>query len=716
MNTWNIHRMGCLARTSLVRTGLACALAALSCLPLAASANGGSFTFVPGKYFIKSGLASIYIDAVNGASAAGTLTYLRGKLNASREVWEVVSAGDGWFYIKSELGRYLEVKGGSTAVGTRTQLADFTGEDRQQWAIDYEAGGRWTLRSRVGTFLAAQGAATTWGTPASMADGGRGTDQPPEQEWVFESADGGFPLAGFVDMHTHPMSHLAFGGKLIHGAPDVMTLMPARKSGNGCVKYDRPWIVDDALSTDNPTHGGVGVDNQCGDSLRELIVGELESKLGASHHHHSDGARGYPFFVGWPAYDDITHQTMWIDWIRRAHADGLQVMVALAVNNETLAAAVMGPGDINGDDKASADVQIEELISMVARHGDFMQIAYTPAQLRDIVRSNKLAVVLGMEVDNIGNFHDDGTIDKNGGTVSEQRVHAELQRLWNKGVRYQFPIHLIDNKFGGTALYEDFFNLSNFHVNGKWWDLVCAGTGIGHRFVKNGFDAQLAAARAVKLGIDPLDEPPTPPSCPTGEGHRNAKDLSTLGEFAVKDMMKLGMLIDVDHMSADAVDDVLEIAETFDYPVNSGHNGLREGAQASENDRSIGVYKRIVGVGGMIGLGHTGSATTFQQMYAKVLMAVESGGIGLGTDVNGLWPLPGPDANAAAKIGPSLYSFGAKTWNYDFDGVAHYGLIGDFVASFSQLMTPAQSANFQRSADDFATMWENAERARINVQ
>ncbi|MDC8016168.1 membrane dipeptidase [Tahibacter soli] len=704
---------------------LAClALAVLASLPLAAQANGGSFTFAPGKYFIKSGLASIYIDPVNGASAAGTLTNLRGKLNMSREVWEVVPAGGGWFYIKSELGRYLEVKGGSAAVGTRTQLADFTGDDRQRWAIEYEAAGpRWTVRSHVGTFLSALGGATASGTPTAMADGGRRTDQPPEQEWVFESAGTGFPLAGFVDMHTHPMSHLAFGGKLIHGAPDIQTLMPAFKSGNDCVKYDRPWVVDDALSTDNPTHGGVGIDNLCGDSLREIIVGELENELGAAHHHHSDGARGYPWFVGWPAYNDITHQTMWIDWIRRAHEGGLKVMVALAVNNETLAAAVMGPGDINGDDKKSADVQIQEMKDMALRHGDFMQIAYTPAQLRDIVRSGKLAVVLGMEVDNIGNFHDDGTIVKTGGTASETKVHAELQRLWDKGVRYQFPIHLIDNKFGGTALYEDFFNLSNFHINGTWWDLVCAGTDIKHRFVKNGFDAALAAARAVKLGIDPFDEPPAPPVCASGVGHRNAKDLSTLGEFAVKDMMKFGMLIDVDHMSAFAVDDVLDLAETFGYPVNSGHNGLREGAQASENDRSIDVYKRIVDVGGMIGLGHTGSATSFQQMYAKVLDAMKLKvidpdriGIGLGTDVNGLWPLPGPPTSASAKIGPSPYTFGFRTWNYDSHGVAHYGLIGDFVTSFSQLMTPEQSGNFQRSADDFATMWENAERARINVQ
>ena len=263
-----------------------------------------------------------------------------------------------------------------------------------------------------------------------------------------------------------------------------------------------------------------------------------------------------PFFYGWPAHDDITHQVMWVDWIRRAHAGGLKVMVALAVNNATLAAAVMGPGDINGDDKSSTDVQVDEMILMAARNSDFMQIAYTPAQLRDIVRQGKLAVVLGMEVDNIGNFHKDAAITPQGSATAETKVHNELQRLWNKGVRYMFPIHLIDNKFGGTAIYEDFFNLSNYHQNDTWWDLVCAGSDIKHKFKKEGFDAALAAAKAVKLGIDAFREPPTPPSCTYG--HRNAKDLSPLGEFAVKDMMKMGMLIDVDHMSEDAVDDVLE--------------------------------------------------------------------------------------------------------------------------------------------------------------
>ena len=42
--------------------------------------------------------------------------------------------------------------------------------------------------------------------------------------------EGPLPLNGWADLHTHPMSHLAFGGKLFHGAPDVGSLLPALSS------------------------------------------------------------------------------------------------------------------------------------------------------------------------------------------------------------------------------------------------------------------------------------------------------------------------------------------------------------------------------------------------------------------------------------------------------------------------------------------------------
>ena len=38
------------------------------------------------------------------------------------------------------------------------------------------------------------------------------------------------PLHGWVDMHTHPMVNLGFGGKLVHGAPDIGSLITVDKN------------------------------------------------------------------------------------------------------------------------------------------------------------------------------------------------------------------------------------------------------------------------------------------------------------------------------------------------------------------------------------------------------------------------------------------------------------------------------------------------------
>jgi hypothetical protein len=98
---------------------------------------------------------------------------------------------------------------------------------------------------------------------------------------------------------------------------------------------------------------------------------------------------------------------MWWEWIKRARDGGQRVMVALATNNRLLAEALT-VGFADGgpqDDVASADVQIREMKNFVARHNDFMEVALDSASLERIVRSNRIAVVLGVEIDNIGNFN-----------------------------------------------------------------------------------------------------------------------------------------------------------------------------------------------------------------------------------------------------------------------------------------------------------------------
>ena len=85
-------------------------------------------------------------------------------------------------------------------------------------------------------------------------------------------------LRGFADLHTHPMVNLGFGGKLVHGGLDIGSLLTIDADCNHNV---RAKSIAQALDRDNGTHGGVGlsitgIDNPCGDNLREAIHGAFQ--------------------------------------------------------------------------------------------------------------------------------------------------------------------------------------------------------------------------------------------------------------------------------------------------------------------------------------------------------------------------------------------------------------------------------------------------------
>ena len=71
------------------------------------------------------------------------------------------------------------------------------------------------------------------------------------------------------------------------------------------------------------------------------------------------------------------------------------------------------------DDKASSALQIQEIKKLVSDHSDFMAVARTPDELRSIVQGGRLAVVLGVELDKIGNFNI-------GAGVTESTIDGEI--------------------------------------------------------------------------------------------------------------------------------------------------------------------------------------------------------------------------------------------------------------------------------------------------
>lgn len=570
------------------------------------------------------------------------------------------------------------------------------------------------------------------------------------------------PLTGFVDLHTHPLANLGFGGKLFYGGVDVGALLPADPD---CHHNVRATSEQQALGHDNSTHGGLDViHNICGDALRPPVIHALQSGLGGADP-PMDDTSGFPDFPNWPVWNDLTHQKMWVEWIRRSYQGGLRVIVALAVNNKTLGDMTAGPGDYLTDDKTSADLQIGEIKSFVSRHPDFMEVAFTSADVYRIVSANKLAVIIGIEVDHIGNFQ----TTQNPAVPSDAAVIAEINRLHAEGVRYIFPIHVLDNAFGGSAAYVNLFNVSNVRESGHPYALICADPkdNISYTYNNNDLGFENIVAQMVKTGmaVTSISYPP----CTSGQ--KNALPLTPSGVVAIKEMMRLGMLIDVDHMSQAAADQALALANLFGYPVNSGHNGVR-GPGGNERALRADQYLAIGKLHGMAGVGSGGiDAASWLVFYNRIIQAMGGGSIvaGFGTDTNGfalgmpprigygfvqctadclcesdllgaqkaacLNALPRCKASCAeqypnhtngAAEGASTVAYtsaflrstdGTKTWDYNRDGVAHYGMLPDFLQDVKSLPGGAPVvAGFMTGADYFYRTWKTAEAASVKVK
>jgi microsomal dipeptidase-like Zn-dependent dipeptidase len=532
-------------------------------------------------------------------------------------------------------------------------------------------------------------------------------------------------LRGFVDLHTHPMTNLAFGGKLFYGGVDVGSKLPADPD---CHHNVRAKCMQQALGHDASTHGPplneathpTHLDfshlNPCGDLIRWQVIHVVQQqKTNVSSFDPSDDARGAPDFHEWPDYRDFTHQKMWVEWIRRSYEGGLRVIVALAVNNKTLADMTAGPGDGPNDDRASADLQLAELKAFVARHHDFMGIAYSPEDLEKLVRANKLAVVLGVEIDNIGNFN-------HVSPLTSEAISAEISRLYKEGVRYIFPIHLINNPFGGTATYQDIMNYSNYRETGHWWALRWEPT-ISYHFGQDSLPVTLMNIAAVVKKLGTQFHPPSYPKPAGGTtGQANSLGLLAHGEFAIREMMRHGMLIDIDHMSALSQTRAIGIAKKAGgYPLNSGHSELLVPPGGSERNMTSANYAEIGKLHGMAGVGTVGvDAQSFVTMYGKVTQAMGKGAIaGFGTDTNGLQPGMPPRRGSAVHYTDAFPKsrLGTRVWDYNSDGVAHYGMLPDFLEDARSLPNGKEVVDhgMMFGADYFLETWKKCEELKSSV-
>jgi microsomal dipeptidase-like Zn-dependent dipeptidase len=500
-------------------------------------------------------------------------------------------------------------------------------------------------------------------------------------------ADPGVPLWGFADLHAHLMAHLAFGGNAFWGLP----YDPQRPGPEG---------MEHALASCEPLHGG-------------LI--NINAEIG-----HKAGG-GWPDFVVWPRFTSLIHQQAYLDWVYRSYQGGLRLVTCLAVNNELL--ANKSASDQPMDDKSAIQIQVNGMKAMVdfvdAQSGGpgkgWMQIAYSPEEARKIIGENKLAVILGMEVDSLGNWRRLSDLEKLcGGNLERARqlIGLELDWLYGLGIRQITPIHLTNNAFGGTAIYLRFLETVNQFVTGETWTVEDAWqSGVRYRLDQDGVDVVDGVERSVAgtgglqrrqrqtlvdlvPGIRSLLNPEETQR--VGGGHANTRGLNQYGVVLLQEMMRRGLIIDVDHMSEKATDTALSMAEENQYPVICSHSWFRDllfsgesefdrvkgehygtsdvhkvaheagkrGDQVERIGRLGGVVAPILFQGDIAGLKRgmpelaakipepcASSSTSWAQAYLYAVVKMGGRGVAIGSDINGAADLPGPRFGTSAAFG-----------------------------------------------------------------
>ncbi len=385
------------------------------------------------------------------------------------------------------------------------------------------------------------------------------------------------------------------------------------------------------------------------------------------------------WFIDFPRWNTLFHQQMHITWVRRSFEGGQRLMVVPASPAKSWEFNMTADG-ITTPPKRIIEDQVNALKQLVSLNEDWLAIAYTPKQAREIILNNKMAIVIAVEQAEIGNF-------------GFANADDEINWLYNLGVRHYFPIHNIDNAIGGAAVFNNTINAYNDLVNRERLN-----TSLVEFKVKEGQDgtadftefkfSQTFMQQKMKniplqgFGDIPFFEFRELPTYNLHHAHKNLEGLTPFGNTYVTKLMKKGVIIDLDHMSDLAQQQTTDLFLANNYPLLSGHTNFRDlrrlRSETSKEEGNIRTEFTISGSkadligrnGGFFGImsqqddikdavgcpipnNAPGSSTTFAQAYWYAYQKTGGVlGIGFGSDFNGFAPQAAPrfGVDAAAMI------------------------------------------------------------------
>lgn len=676
--------------------------------------------------------------------------------------------GDGWAFAAgegtpftaqpSDLGTillygpdagYVVADGASLVRRTTLESDATTFEDGYvsgaEWllATSQNAADRYQLRSRrTGGLLASSGLVAE---PTEAADlvfaPAEGCRPYPELTLNAEGAvlqttwDDG-DLYGFVDMHSHMFTNYAFGGGLFHGAP-----------------FHRLG-VEHALGDCEAAHGPMGRSDffgyfydEIGDAgdFAQLVPDMLAGELSVDNH----ATDGYPTFTEWPnVRERATHQAQYWRWLERAWMGGLRLVIQHATSNAVICNLSVGegwaPSRYDCEDMTAVDRQIDAVYELEryidAQSGGpglgWFRVVTSPAQAREVIAAGNLAVVLGIETSDLFDCHI--TPRPGGPTCDEAWVNSQLDAYAARGVRGLFPVHKFDNAFSPGDGSRGFIEVGNFANSGHYTNKVQDECPTGF---SPGFDhGEVSFAGLLEPREEYLSSPPVDmtdfPLAPVEElmpftaamlggsedgDHCQNGTLTPVGEHLITEIMRRGLLLEVDHLPRRSYLRAFEMLEANDYPALGTHGRDNAG--------------RLWGIGGLSqrGFGRChdpndpgAHLSSYRGRLADMVAAGMHPSLGFGFDINGFARGPGPRfaGGCGEQVNPVSYPFtshdggvtftepwaGERLYDFNTEGMVHVGLIPEYVEDARRGgATDADLEPLFRSAEGYIRMWEKAE-------
>jgi microsomal dipeptidase-like Zn-dependent dipeptidase len=436
---------------------------------------------------------------------------------------------------------------------------------------------------------------------------------------------------------------------------------------------------------------------------------------------------------------------------------GLRLLIQHATSNSALCEVVIGSGAqpvrYSCNDMVAIDREIEETRALeryIDAHAGgpgqgWFRIVDSPAAAREVIEEGKLAVVLGIEVSNL---FDCFLTPPDGFTrCTEADVVEKLDHYYDLGVRVLFPVHKYDNAFSAGDGNRGLPELGNWVNSGHWSNFVedCP-TELPNVFDKGGltfgglnmpraeYDSPAPLdfsglsdnpIEALSPHLDALMEPPLEGDFCMNHG------LTPLGETLMVEMMKRGMVIEIDHFSRRSYESAVELLEMYDYPGAGTHGTNANG--------------RLYAVGGISknGIGRCADPANPSAMVdgllADVALIEANGGYpaeGFGFDFNGFAGAPGPRFGDRANCSlpqdnPVTYPFtsyggdvtftepraGNRVFDFNTEGMAHIGLMPELIEDARRTgVTDEELEPLFRSAEGYLRMWERAEERAAELR